>query len=269
MKNVEVIAELGWNFMGDMTLAERMIDDAKQAGASIAKFQYWNPKKLKSGPWDNDGRREIYEKAALDESKIRILKDMCKSADINFLLSAFNVDDAIFIKDLGNSIIKIPSHETHNIKLHEYAASNFEKCFVSLGAAKEEEVTCASEIYNKYSDDWVAMHCVSSYPLDISKSNLSRLKWLGSLSKQIGYSDHTESIMVPAFAVMLGATVIEKHFTSDKSLPGRDNKFALVKEEFKLMVENIENAKMCLINHGNSLQDVEQDTYHNYRGRWG
>ena len=86
MDSTEIIAEIGWNFMGDMELAEQMIKAAKAAGADIAKFQYWNPETLKAGAWDNDGRREIYNKAALNESKIKQLNSLCQKHDIDCLI---------------------------------------------------------------------------------------------------------------------------------------------------------------------------------------
>ena len=73
---VKVVAEIGWNFMGDLDLAEKMISSAAESGANICKFQYWNPENLKEGPWDHDGRRKIYEAAKLDQNKIKILSDM-------------------------------------------------------------------------------------------------------------------------------------------------------------------------------------------------
>ena len=105
----EIIAEIGWNFMGDMGLAERMVASAKRAGADIVKFQYWNPKRLKSGAWDTDGRREIYESAQLTEAKIGQLMEFWRKEDIEFLISVFNVVDAKFIKGMGIDNIKIPS----------------------------------------------------------------------------------------------------------------------------------------------------------------
>ena len=98
---LEFIAEIGWNFMGDMKLAEQMVADAKEAGANIAKFQYWNPEKLRDGPWFDDGRIEIYRKAQLDDEKIKTLQEICASKEIGFLISAFNAEDAEFLMRIG------------------------------------------------------------------------------------------------------------------------------------------------------------------------
>ena len=268
---VKIIAEIGWNFMGDMDLAERMIKSGKDCGADIVKFQYWNPSRLKNGPWDNDGRRQIYESAQLDESKISKLLDICQQEKIGFLISVFNVPDAAFIKSTGISEINIRSHEVANAELHTYSAINFDSIFVSLGAGTEEEVVHATSIYRDFASEkyWVGMHCVSSYPCPVEKSNLPRINFLKEQCPKVGYSDHTSDLITPVVSVALGASVVEKHFTIDKSLPGRDNKFALDAPEFKAMVENIRLAESSLLNHGNGPLDIENDTMTGYRGRWG
>lgn len=268
---IKIIAEIGWNFMGDMEIADKMIGSAKRAGANIVKFQYWNPKRLKSGAWDTDGRRQIYESAQLTKEKIDKLIDFCKKENVQFLISVFNVVDAQFIKSLGIKSIKIPSHEVANFELHRYAVEHFEEIFVSLGAGSEEEIIQATKIYKKHGEGKfvVGMHCVSSYPCPASKANLPRMHFLTEKCQRIGYSDHTSDVVTPAVAVACGAVVIEKHFTIDKNLPGRDNKFALDELEFSQMVRNIRIAEEALLSHGDGPMDIENDTMKSYRGRWG
>ena len=112
------------------------------------------------------------------------------------------------------------------------------------------------------------MHCVSSYPCNAARINLQRINWLKTLNNSVGLSDHTQSSLVPALAVSYGVDVIEKHFTTDNSLPGRDNEFALESESFSLMVKNINEAIQANLEHGLDYQDIESDTVENYRGRW-
>lgn len=267
---MEYIAEIGWNFMGDMKLAEKMIADAKEAGATCVKFQYWNPSKLKPGPWDSDGRRSIYEKAFLTEEKLLQLQIMAGNHELDLLVSSFNADDAAYLKQLGLSKIKIPSHASHDLELHKYAIENFSKCYVSLGACSVSELNEAIMLYeSKPNLNWVAMHCVSSYPCEPSNANLLRLNDLKICTGVLGYSDHTIDVLTPSLAVALGARVIEKHFTSDKSLPGRDNQFAVTKAEFASMVSNCEHALEVTHYHGKNNLECELDTINNYRGRWG
>ena len=124
---MEFIAEIGWNFMGNMKLAEEMIFSAKNAGATTVKFQYWSPSKLKPGDWDHDGRREIYERAQLTQQKISELQSYTKKAGLEFLISVFNAADAKIMTDLKITEIKIPSHEITNVELHKFCIQNLVK----------------------------------------------------------------------------------------------------------------------------------------------
>lgn len=265
---IDVIAEIGWNHMGNMQLAKKMILSAKKSGANIAKFQYWDPINLKNGPWDLDGRREIYNKAFLTEKKIIFLKKFCKKSGIGFLISIFGSSSVELIKKLNIKEIKIPSHEVANKKLINFSAKEFSKIYFSTGASQEKEILYANKIFKKYKKQYSLMHCVSSYPCPSEKINLPRINWLKKLSKNVGLSDHTDSLIVPSISVALGATVIEKHFTTDNSLPGRDNKFALNPSKFKIMVRNIREAEKSLINKGTKFQVSEKDIIKSYRGRW-
>ena len=112
------------------------------------------------------------------------------------------------------------------------------------------------------------MHCVSAYPCEEDRINLQRIKWLKGYNQRVGLSDHTQSTIVPALALSYEIEAIEKHFTIDNDLPGRDNKFALNPIQFKEMVQNMNIAQRTMIDHGNNYQDIESDTMENYRGRW-
>lgn len=266
---MEIVAEIGWNFLGEISLAQRMIEEAKNSGATIAKFQYWSEKKLKPGPWDSDGRREIYQKAQLTEVELNQLQKICKSVGIEFLISCFNAEDAAYLKSLGVKRIKIPSHEIANKQLHKYCAKNFLKSYVSLGAGSYQELQDAADIYNEANSDWIGMHCVSSYPCPLEMINLPKLLSLQDFVETLGLSDHTSETVTPALSLPYGVKVIEKHFTSDNDLPGRDNKFALNPEKFREMVTLIEAAISANIDHGLRASPLEADTIKNYRGRWG
>ena len=254
--------------MGDDNLAEEMIKSAAESGADIVKFQYWDPKYLKPGSWDQDGRREIYDKAALDKNKILNLMSLSDKYKCEFLISVFGTKGAKFVKSLNIKNIKIPSHETTNKPLIEFCAKNFDFVYFSAGASSQSEVLTANEILKSNNAKYNLMHCVSSYPCPVENTNLSRLNWLKSLSSHIGFSDHTGSTITPALAVSLGCSSIEKHFTTDKDLPGRDNKFALDPKEFAEMSSNIRAAEQAFIDRGLDYQDLEKDTVENYRGRW-
>ena len=265
---MKIIAEIGWNHMGDVSLAEEMIAAASESGANVVKFQYWDPKYLKAGSWDNDGRREIYNKAALNEEKILGLVELSDKYNCEFLISVFGTIGAKLISDLGQSSIKIPSHETTNLKLIEFCSNNFSQIYFSAGASTEDEILRAVDVLRSGTASYNLMHCISSYPCPDEKINLSRIGWLASLSDDVGFSDHTKSTIIPAISVAYGVSAIEKHFTTDNNLPGRDNENALEPKEFNEMVMNIHSAEKATIDHGIDFQDIESDTVENYRGRW-
>ena len=153
------------------------------------------------------------------------------------------------------------------------ALNEVEQVHLSLGACSERELMNVVEIVNKSrpnDTNVTAMHCVSSYPCEEKNINLPRLDVLRKLFNcTLGLSDHTTSSIVPALAVMKGVKVVEKHFTVNRDLPGRDNKFAMLPDMFKNMVDNCVSAENALIDHGIDAQESEMDTINNFRGRWG
>ena len=134
-----IIAEIGWNHMGNMRLAEKMISSAKKAGADFCKFQTWKVKRLVKGSWDTDGRKQIYDKAELTDEKHYKLKKFEKY-NIGFFTSVFNSDDLPLLRKINKKIIKIPSHEIYNIQLISECLKNFNKVLISVGASKWHEV---------------------------------------------------------------------------------------------------------------------------------
>ena len=266
---VEIIAEIGWNHMGNMNLAKKMIDEASSSGADTIKFQYWDPINLKPGKWDQDGRREIYNKAFLNYKKIDLLRSYVRKKKKNFLISVFGTIGAQAMKKIHLNSIKIPSHEVANKRLIDYVSKNFKKIYFSTGASTAKEVIKANKILSSKKNIYYnLLHCVSAYPCEISRVNLTRINWLKNFTTNVGFSDHTSSATISAFAVSLGATVIEKHFTIDNKLPGRDNKFAFNPKQFSQMVNNIRDAEKSLKDLGKNYQKIEKDIVKNYRGRW-
>lgn len=265
------IAEIGWNFMGDISLAEKMISAAKEAGASHVKFQFWKEESLKPGPWDTDGRREIYKSAQLNAERIEHLNAFSNNLNLVPFYSVFSTEDLDYLFDLGLSLVKIPSHEIYNLELIKNALIKFDVVILSTGACKESELFEVAELVSNSKCQVVVMHCVSSYPCDASMLNLPRLTFLQKLFPKatLGLSDHTSSTVLPAVSVAFGVSVVEKHFTVDNDLPGRDNKFALLPDNFAEMTSNFEEAKLACRFLGIGSQKNEEDIIKNYRGRWG
>lgn len=267
---MEIIAEIGWNHLGDINLASKMISSAKKSGATIAKFQLWDPEIMKNGDWDNDGRIDIYKKAKLSDENILFLKNVCELNNIKILFSAFGTIGSTRLQNLKFDSIKIPSHEIANNLLLNFCSNHFNQIFLSSGASTKEEVLEACKIIKngKKQKFFNLMHCVSSYPCEVENINLPRLNFLKDIHSNIGLSDHTSSVLVPGFSINYGVSVIEKHFTIDNNLEGRDNKFALNPDKFKKMVNIIYEANLANQNLGSDFQKTEIDIIKNYRGRW-
>ena len=264
----KIIAEIGWNHMGDMDLANKMIQEASNSGADIAKFQTWKVDRLKNGDWDNDGRREIYIKAELSEEKHKFLIQSCRDKSIKFMSSAFSVEDAELLNKLNCKCVKIPSFEIANKPLLLYCKENFSTIYVSTGTANATEINALSELFSQWEGKLIVMHCVSAYPCKASQINLPRIKHLKKLFPLVGFSDHTQGILSTIASIEFLPEAIEKHFTIDHSLPGRDNKFAILPKEMNLLSKYIDSRIESLNDHGINFQEIENTSRDNYRGRF-
>ena len=266
MKNkISLIAEIGWNHLGNISLAKKMIKIAAKSGADYCKFQTWSEKNLKPGAWDNDGRRSIYKRAQLSHKMHYDLKNECKKNNVKFLTSIFSLKDIVFLSKLNPAAIKIPSHEVYNLKLIKECLKKFKLVLISAGAAKWSEV---KKIIDLKSKKIILMHCVSSYPLEAKKVNFSKLDRIKNYTKNIGYSGHYDNIEDAVIAISKGANFIEKHFTTNNKLNGRDNKYALNPSKFKSLSEFRNIYLEMIAPRGFDVQKCELDIYKNYRGRW-
>ena len=266
-----LVAEIGWNFLGNIDLAKKMIIAAKKSGADAVKFQIWDPKFLKKGQWDKDGRRQIYEKAFLTKKKYEELKKFSKKNSIKCFSSAFNIDGLKLLKNLKDNWIKIPSHEAYNLNLIRQALKDFKKVIISAGCLKKKELLKLLKLLKskkKFMDKTVLLHCVSSYPLLAENCNFHKFQYLKEKFHNVGYSGHFQGIEDAVYALFSGATLIEKHFTINNNLPGRDNKFALCQKDFAKLNSYRDKYKKFMISKGLDLQNCEKDIYKNYRGRW-
>ena len=262
----EVIAEIGWNHMGNMNLAKKMIEEASSAGASFAKFQTWSVDRLKPGEWDNDGRREIYIKAELTREKHVELIDYCKEIGIKFLSSVFSVKDAELLASLEIKEVKIPSFESRDYKLIEYCNEHFENIYMSTGTSTFDEIKYSVSLVDKAV--LTLLHCVSAYPCKAENANITKIKKLRELCDNIGYSDHISGVESAKVAMKYDINVVEKHFTVDKGLPGRDNKFAILPEEMKNLRNFIDLYDKMHIDLGANYLSIEANSRLNYTGRF-
>lgn len=268
VEHPKIIAEIGWNHMGDMELAEDMIQAASTNGADYAKFQTWSVDRLKPGEWDHDGRKEIYENAELDKEKHKHLIDLCKKYKINFLSSVFSIQDAKLLHELKIKEVKIPSFESRNHELLEYCDRHFENIFMSTGTSSIDEIKVSAQKIQK--EKLTLLHCVSAYPCEPQNANLPKIQSLKNLqtSESVGYSDHIFGIESAKAALFYKPSVIEKHFTIDRSLAGRDNKFAILPEELKQLKDFFKLYSNMSISHGDGYLPQEKSSREQYEGRF-
>jgi N-acetylneuraminate synthase/N,N'-diacetyllegionaminate synthase len=256
---VFVIAEIGCNHDGRLELAHRMIDVAARAGADAAKFQTFVPAEMitrgtpkanyqigKTNPLESPYQR--LERMRLDLDAHRKLRDHCATSGITFCSSAFDVASADLLESLGVPFFKIPSGELTNLPLLRHIAAFGKPMVISTGMADLGEIEEALDAVGPaVRAKSVLLHCVSDYPADWSEANLRAMRTLGEAFKmRIGFSDHTEGIELPLVAVGLGATVIEKHLTLDKTMEGGDHKASLEPTEFTELVTKIRAVERAL-----------------------
>tara|TARA_S200000501_G_scaffold374914_1_gene425583 strand:+ start:1682 stop:2479 length:798 start_codon:yes stop_codon:yes gene_type:complete len=261
-----IISEIGWNFLGDLNLAKKMIKSSKDAGCKHVKFQLWNPNNLVAGAWDKDGRRQIYEKAYLDENKYIELYEYSKSLEMDCFASIFDKKSYEILKSVSQKLIKIPSVEAYDLDLIKKSLKDFKNVIVSTGALKKKELENLLQFKNE--KNFFILHCVSSYPLEYKNSNFEKFFYLKDNFKNVGYSGHALGINDAIFALSHGAKIVEKHFTIDNNLEGRDNKFAILPKELKFICDFEKDIKNMEIKHGLDLQINENEVYNNYRGRF-
>lgn len=259
---VKIIAELSCNFMGDIKLAEKMICSAAQNGADFVKFQTWRVKNLKSGTWDKDGTRKIYEKSELDNNKHKILLKICKDNNVEFLSSCFSIPDLLMVRNFSDKV-KIASTECRNCRLVEKALSIFDIVFISTG-------TCSFEEYSRWAkyNNAFLLHCVSKYPCPASQVNLNKMLKIKSITNRYGYSGHYYGIYDAIAAISLGAKMIEKHFTIDRNLLFKDNKFSILPNQLKEIRKYADEYLKMMIDHGCDFQNDEKIIRDLYSGRW-
>ena len=261
-----IIAEIGENHVGDMSMARQMIDEAGAAGADIVKFQSYRGADV---PVD-DPEREWFSQVALSDDMHRELKAYAEDRGLEFLSSPFTVERArLLCEGLGMRKIKIASSEMLNFPLLDYVNQKADTVFLSTGLSTLEEVEQAVSHLDRVREAYV-LHCCTQYPAQDHQANLRAISLLRLAlpGHIIGYSDHTLGIDAAVAAVALGAGVIEKHFTLDKSLPGTDHVLSATPPEFREMVERIHRVEVLLGRPVKQPVEEEAEIREFVRNRW-
>jgi len=246
-----VIAEAGVNHNGKEDLAMLLVDAACDAGADAVKFQLFDPDEIvgaaplatyQEGKDAWRDQKEMLTALMLPQDAYRRIADHATERNIELIVTPFDIASARFLLTLGLKTLKIPSGEVTNIPFLKNVAALGADIILSTGMCSLEEVREAVEIFTSTKVPLTLLHCVSAYPAPADQINLRAMETLRQAFRvPVGYSDHTEGIAVALSAAALGAQVLEKHFTLDRSLPGPDHAASLEPEELTQMIQIIKN----------------------------
>ena len=260
MKTI-IISEAGINHNGDINLAKKLIDVAVNAGADFVKFQTFNADRLathaaKKAEYQaqttdrNETQHEMLRRLELTPAMHHELIAHCKMRKIGFFSTGFDIESVDFLASLGQNLFKIPSGEITNLPYLRHIGRLGKPIILSTGMSNMLEIESAIKALEQAGtprSKITVLHCTTEYPTPMRDVNLRAMKSIQTeLGVAIGYSDHTLGIEVAVAAVAMGATVIEKHFTLDRTLPGPDHKASLEPAELKTMVSSIRNIELAL-----------------------
>lgn len=248
-----IIAEAGVNHEGDIDIAKRLIEEAKEGGAHAIKFQTYKAETIasKNSPsyWDTNkesttSQFQLFKKYdKFWKKEYEVLKKACDEFNIEFMSTPFDIESAKFLNDLMN-VFKISSSDITNLPFIENLCKYNKPIILSTGASFVWEIQQAMEVIEKNGNSVCLMHCILNYPTLNENANLGMIKdlQLKFPNTIIGYSDHTlpGEMDVLIQSVLLGATIIEKHFTHDKSLKGNDHYHAMDKHDLKNFFKKID-----------------------------
>ena len=256
-----IIAEAGVNHNGDMDLACQLIDIAADAGADLVKFQTFRADDLvtptaSTADYQKENgngavsQYEMLKPLELSRAQHKLLKAHCEARHIGFFSTGFDIESVDLLVDLGQQCFKIPSGEITNLPYLQHIGRYKKKVILSTGMATMGEIEAAIDILEEAGtsrEHITVLHCTTAYPAQMIEVNLRAMQTIHhAFGVAVGYSDHTLGIEVAIAAVALGASVIEKHFTLDKHLPGPDHKASLEPDELKAMVRAIRHIEIAL-----------------------
>jgi N,N'-diacetyllegionaminate synthase len=256
-----IIAEAGVNHNGDIGLARELVSVAAQAGADFVKFQTLNADRMVTiaaskaeyqmlTTGSDESQHAMLRRLELTEAAHRVLIAHSASVNIKFFSTGFDIESINMLVRLGQELFKVPSGEITNLPFLRHIGRFGKKVILSTGMSNISEVEAAINVLEKAGTPRTKitiLHCTTAYPVSMSDVNLLAMQSIQEKFKvATGYSDHSLGIEIPIAAVALGATVIEKHFTINRNLPGPDHKASLEPGELKSMVEGIRNIEVAL-----------------------
>jgi N,N'-diacetyllegionaminate synthase len=261
MTNIFIIAEAGVNHNGSLQLAKKLVDVAADSGADAVKFQTFKADKLVSKSAHKAGYQmqttpaaesqyDMIKRLELDENAHCEIISYCNYKKIMFLSTPFDHDSIDMLNHLGMPIFKIPSGEITNLPYLRHIARLGKEVILSTGMADLGEIEDALGVLVQAGltkEQITVLHTTTEYPCPIDEVNLLAMQTIrAAFGVKVGYSDHTQGIDVPIAAVAMGACIIEKHFTLDRTMEGPDHKASLEPQEFKALVQSIRRISQAL-----------------------
>ena len=265
MKRTFIIAEAGVNHNGSLKLAKQLVDKAVEAGVDCVKFQTFKAKNLVNksarkadyqikNTGTKESQLEMLEKLSLSYENFAELKKYCELKNITFLSTPFDLESADFLNNIGMTIFKIPSGEITNLPYLRKISSFGKKVILSTGMSTLDEIQEALNVLKNC--DVSLLHCTTEYPCPYDNVNMNAMLTIKKhFNLPVGYSDHTQGIEIPIMAVSMGAEIIEKHFTLDKTMEGPDHKASLEPDELKQMVLSIRNIEKAF---GSGIKEPQE-----------
>lgn len=260
MKRTLIIAEAGVNHNGNICIAKKLVDVAKEAGADIVKFQTAQLNSLvsksaqmadyqKSNTGKVESQKEMLKRLLLENDEYIQLAQYCDQVGIEFLSTPFDIESIHFLNPLVR-FWKVPSGEITNLPYLKVIASTHKDIVMSTGMCDLEEIEAAIRLLKDNNSGNISLlHCTTEYPAPFEEVNLRAIQTLKNRFKvPVGYSDHTTGIEASVAAVALGATIIEKHFTLDRNMEGPDHKASLEPKELCALVKAIHNVEAAVGN---------------------
>lgn len=275
-----IIAEIGANHNGDMDLAKTMIDSAVACGAHSVKFQSWSPKSLiakeeydRNQKYDDSPKKhfgslkEMVEKYYLREEQHYELKEYCDGKGVDFCSTPFSIEEVDLLEKCDVPFFKVASMDINNYQLLSYLATKKKPIILSTGMATIGEIDRALELlYKEGAKDLALLHCISIYPPEYQDIHLNNITMLQqTFGVPVGFSDHSIGFSIPLASVALGSCIIEKHFTTDKNLPGWDHLISADPAELEIICKESKNIATSMGGFVRVVSDAEQAKKEKFR----
>lgn len=265
-----IIGEIGINHNGSVDTAKRIIDLAVEAGCDAVKFQKRDPDMcvpdhqkgiMRETPWGNMTYLEYKKKIEFEKEEYDEINQYCKSVGIDWFASAWDMKSFEFLKQYNTKFNKIASAMLTNTELLEAVVAEGKRTFVSTGMSSLDEIDTAVNVFRKYSCPFTVMACTSTYPCEVEECNVKFVETLKSRypdSMGAGYSGHEKGVLPTVLAVALGADVVERHITIDRTMWGTDQAASLGPDGIKRLCRDARNVPKILGDGNKVVYDSEK-----------